>query len=218
MTKTRKEIWKLMPSDIIFYYFDDLSTKQQEQFQQIGPIYRAWNAKLNLVSRNDINHIYLKHVLHALSIAKVVAFEPGTQILDVGTGGGFPGIPLAIMFPQAQFHLIDSVGKKIRAVRHIAEELGLANVSTNQIRAENLEGKYDFILGRAVTSLVPFYGWVKNNISFQDRHRIPNGILYLKGEETIKLPGQHVTYPISDFFDDSFFETKQLAHLIHYGK
>jgi 16S rRNA (guanine527-N7)-methyltransferase len=207
-----------MPSDIIFYYFDNLSIKQQEQFKQIGPIYKAWNAKLNLVSRNDINHIYLKHVLHALSIAKVIAFEPGTQILDVGTGGGFPGIPLAIMFPQAQFHLIDSVGKKIRAVRHIAEELGLANVSANQIRAENLEGQYDFILGRAVTGLVPFYGWVKNNISFQDRHHIPNGILYLKGKETIKLPGQHATYPISDFFDDSFFETKQLVHLMHHGK
>jgi 16S rRNA (guanine527-N7)-methyltransferase len=209
---------KSMSSVIIFHYFDTLPTKQQEQFKQIGPIYRDWNAKLNLVSRNNINHIYLKHVLHALSIAKVVTFEPGAQILDVGTGGGFPGIPLAIMFPEAQFHLIDSVGKKIRAVQHIAEELGLANVSTNQIRAENVEGQYDFILGRAVTSLVSFYGWVKNNISFQDRHSIPNGILYLKGKEPIQMPMRHVAYTISDFFDDSFFETKQLVHLMHHKK
>jgi len=207
-----------MSAAIIFHYFDTLSTKQQDQFKKIEPIYKAWNEKLNLVSRNDIHHIYLKHVLHALSIAKVVAFEPGTQVLDVGTGGGFPGIPLAIMFPQAQFHLIDSVGKKINAVQHIAEELGLTNVSTHQIRAENIEGQYDFILGRAVTNLIPFYGWVKNNISFQDRHSIPNGILYLKGKEPIQTSVRHATYAISDFFDDSFFETKQLVHLIHHEK
>lgn len=202
-----------MSSTIIFYYFDALSIKQQEQFKQIGAIYKAWNKKLNLVSRNDIHHIYLKHVLHALSIAKVISFKPATQVMDVGTGGGFPGIPLAIMFPKAQFHLIDSVGKKIRAVQHIAEELGLANVTAGQIRAENMTGQYDFILGRAVTRLTAFYGWVKNNISPHDRHSISNGILYLKGNEPIQIPVQNHTYAIRYFFDDPFFETKQLIHL-----
>lgn len=200
--------------DIIFYYFDNLSTKQREQFKQIGPIYTAWNKKLNLISRKDVEHIYLKHVLHALSIAKVVTFQPGTHVLDVGTGGGFPGIPLAIMFPQVQFHLVDSIGKKIHAVQHIAEELGLANVTTHQIRVENMKKQYDFILGRAVTSLVTFYGWVKNNISFYDRHSIPNGILYLTGKEPIQMPTPHRTYLIHDFFGDSFFATKQLVHLM----
>jgi 16S rRNA (guanine527-N7)-methyltransferase len=203
-----------MPSDVIFHYFSNLSTKQREQFRQIGPIYTAWNEKLNLISRKDIEHIYLKHVLHALSIAKVVTFKPGTHVLDVGTGGGFPGIPLAIMFPQAQFHLIDSIGKKIYAVQHIAAELGLANVATHQIRVENMKKQYDFILGRAVTSLITFYGWVKKNISCDDRHSIPNGILYLKGKEPIQIPTQYRTYPIHDFFDDPFFATKQLTHLM----
>ena len=206
---------ELGSSTIIFRYFDALSTKQQKQFKQVGPLYKAWNQKLNLVSRKDINYIYLKHVLHALSIAKLVSFKPGAHILDVGTGGGFPGIPLAIMFPQAQFHLIDSIGKKIRAVQQIAAALGLTNVSTNQIRAENIEGQYDFILGRAVTSLALFYSWVKNNISFHNRHNIPNGILYLQGKESITMPVWNTTYTISDFFDNSFFETKQLVHLIH---
>jgi 16S rRNA (guanine527-N7)-methyltransferase len=204
-----------MSSTIIFRYFDTLSAKQREQFEQIGPIYKRWNEKLNLVSRKDIQHIYLKHVLHALSIAKVASFEPDTQVLDVGTGGGFPGIPLAIMFPQAQFYLVDSIGKKIRAVRHIAEELGLSNVSTRQIRAENIEGKYDFILGRAVTSLVAFYNWVNNNIACHNRHSIPNGVLYLKGKEPIQISVPYFTYAIRDFFNDSFFETKQLVHLTH---
>jgi 16S rRNA (guanine527-N7)-methyltransferase len=203
-----------MPSDVIFHYFGNLSTKQQDQFKQIGPIYTAWNEKLNLISRKDIDHIYLKHVLHALSIAKVVTFKPGTHVLDVGTGGGFPGIPLAIMFPQTQFHLIDSIGKKIYAVQHIAEELGLANVVIHQIRVENIKKQYDFILGRAVTSLVTFYGWVKNNISSHDRHSIPNGILYLKGKEPLQMPTQYRAYLIHDFFDDPFFETKQLVHLV----
>jgi 16S rRNA (guanine527-N7)-methyltransferase len=204
-----------MSSTIIFHYFDTLSAKQREQFEKIGPIYERWNAKLNLVSRKDMQHIYLKHVLHALSIAKVISFEPNTQVLDVGTGGGFPGIPLAIMFPQVRFYLVDSIGKKVCAVQHITEELGLANVSTQQIRAEDIEGKYDFILGRAVTNLVSFYGWVRNNIACYNRHSIPNGILYLKGEEPIQISVPYSTYAIRDFFNELFFETKQLVHLIH---
>ncbi len=202
-----------MHSAIILRYFDNLSSKQQRQFQEIGPIYESWNQKINLVSRKDIGHIYIKHILHALSIAKVIPFRPSTQILDVGTGGGFPGIPLAIMFPQVRFHLIDSIGKKIRAVQHIAESLALHNVSTDQVRAEQMEGKYDFVLGRAVTNLHAFYNWVKSNISGCNRHSIPNGVLYLQGPESITLPVQHTVYAIRDFFDDPFFETKQLIHL-----
>ena len=207
-----------MTSAIIFRYFDALSTKQKNQFRQIGSIYESWNQKLNLISRNDINYIYLKHILHSLSIAKIVSFEPGTRVLDVGTGGGFPGIPLAIMFPQTQFHLIDSIGKKIRAVQQIAETLELANVSTNQIRAENVEEQHDFVLGRAVTNLDSFYHWVKNNIADHDRHNIPNGILYLQGQEMVTMSVQHATYAIRNFFDDPFFETKQLVHLMRHPK
>lgn len=202
-----------MSSAIILRYFDDLSAKQQQQFQQTGLIYESWNQKINLVSRKDIDHIYLKHILHALSIAKVISFMPGTQILDVGTGGGFPGIPLAIMFPQVRFHLIDSIGKKIRAVQHIAESLRLSNVSTDQVRAEHIEGKYDFVLGRAVTNLHAFYDWVKNNISGYHQHSIPNGILYLQGEKSTTPLVPYAIYAIRDFFDDPFFETKQLVHL-----
>jgi len=203
-----------MSPAIIFHYFDTLSGKQQKQFHQIGPIYKSWNQKLNLVSRNDINHIYLKHVLHALSIAKAVSFKPNTKILDVGTGGGFPGIPLAILFPKARFHLIDSIGKKIRAVQYIAEALELSNVSTDQVRAENVEEQYDFVLGRAVTNLVAFCSWVKDNVSCYHQHSIPNGILYLQGPERVTLTMQHATYAIRDFFDDPFFETKQLVHIM----
>jgi 16S rRNA (guanine527-N7)-methyltransferase len=179
-----------MSSAIISHYFGALSSKQQDQFEAIGLIYKSWNEKLNLISRKDIDHIYLKHVLHAL-----------------------PGIPLAIMCPQAQFYLVDSIGKKIRTVQHIAEELGLTNVTTRQIRAENMEGQYDFILGRAVTNLASFYLWMKHKISSHDRNSVPNGILYLQGNTATHLPVQYRTYALRDFFDDSFFETKQLVYL-----
>ena len=202
-----------LDASIVFQHFDTLSPQQQEQFRQLALCYKVWNEKLNLISRQDIDHIYLKHVLYSLGIAKVVAFEAGTRILDVGTGGGFPGMPLAIMFPQAEFQLIDSIGKKIRAVQHIAKELELANVTTCQIRAEKVTAQYDFVLGRAVISLEIFYGWVKNNIAGTTRHNIPNGILYLKGNEAISMPVQHRTYALRDFFADPFFETKQLVHL-----
>ncbi|MEM9417196.1 MAG: 16S rRNA (guanine(527)-N(7))-methyltransferase RsmG [Bacteroidota bacterium] len=204
-----------LDESIVFQHFDTLSPSQQAQFSQIAPVYQTWNNKLNLISRQDIDHLYLKHVLHSLGIAKVVDFKAGTRILDVGTGGGFPGIPLAIMFPQVEFHLIDSIGKKIRAVQHIATELGLANVTTQQVRAENLETQYDFILGRAVTSLATFYGWVKNNMASTHQNLIPNGILYLKGIDTHleTIPLQRRIYAIRDFFADPFFETKQLVHL-----
>ena len=200
---------------LVFQHFIDLSARQQAQFRQIAPLYQTWNNKLNLISRQDIDHLYLKHVLHSLAIAKVVSFEKDTRILDVGTGGGFPGIPLAILFPQAKFHLIDSIGKKVRAVQYIAEALGLTNVTTQQIRAEKVAEKYDFILGRAVTNLVAFYGWVNNKLEERARQAIPNGILYLKGIDTQleDIPLKHRTYAIHDFFEDPFFETKQLVHL-----
>lgn len=202
-----------LDESIVFHHFATLSLRQQEQFRQLGPHYKAWNERLNLISRKDIAHIYLKHVLHSLCIAKVVTFEAGARILDVGTGGGFPGIPLAIMFPQAEFQLIDAIGKKINAVQHIAEALELANVTTRQVRAEKVGAQYDFVLGRAVTNLATFYSWVKNSIADTNQHNIPNGILYLKGSEPIAIPIQHRAYPIREFFADPFFETKQLVHL-----
>ena len=204
-----------MSATIIFHYFDALSIRQQEQFQQIGPLYTSWNKKLNLISRKDIDHIYLKHVLHALSIAKVITFIPEAHVLDVGTGGGFPGIPLAILFPKTQFHLVDAIGKKVRAVQEIATTLGLHNVSVQQIRAEHITGKYDFVLGRAVTNLGAFYSWVQHNIAPRHRHLIPNGVLYLKGKEPVSLPTTYRTYSIQDFFDEPFFETKQLVYIMY---
>lgn len=198
---------------LVFQYFSYLSTTQQAQFRQISPIYQEWNACINLISRKDIDRLYLRHVLYSLSIAKVVAFKPGTAILDVGTGGGFPGIPLAILFPQVHFHLIDSVGKKIKAVQGIAQALGLTNVTTQSIRAEAVEGHYDFILGRAVTNLDTFCGWVKDRLSSNSQHDMLNGILYLRGDEPISLPLNYHSYSISQFFNEPFFQTKQLVHM-----
>mmetsp|Transcript_9894 Transcript_9894/g.22848 ORF Transcript_9894/g.22848 Transcript_9894/m.22848 type:complete len:207 (-) Transcript_9894:1478-2098(-) len=204
-----------MPRSLIFQYFNTLSTQQQEQFARIGPVYHAWNKKINLISRKDIHHLYLKHILHTLSIAKVVSLKPNARVLDVGTGGGFPGIPLAILFPKTRFYLIDSVGKKIRTVQHIAEELGLPNVYTQQRRAENMKGKYDFVVGRAVTKVAAFYDWVKDNIAPKSQHGIPNGILYFTGNTPLQVPTKYRIYTIADFFDDPFFASKQLVHLMH---
>ena len=200
--------------EIIFDHFQDLSIIQQEQFRQLGIIYQEWNAKLNLVSRKDLPNLYLRHVLHALSIAKLVQFKAGTQVLDVGTGGGFPGIPLAIFFPQAQFHLVDSIAKKMHAVQVIVEVLGLKNVKTQVVRAEHLAEKYDFILGRAVTDLALFYNWVKDKIVAISMHTIENGILYLKGgDDPIQIKQPYHIYKLNDFLKDPFFETKQLIHV-----
>lgn len=207
-----------MSTVTLFRYFDTLTPRQQKQFEQMGDVYTAWNKKINLISRKDIGHIYLKHVLHTLSIAKLIAFVPGTKVLDVGTGGGFPGIPLAIMFPEAQFYLIDTIGKKIHAVQDIVQQLGLTNVRLHQTRAENMQGYYEFILGRAVTNLSTFYDWVKHKISSHAKNSIPNGILYLKGVAPIPIPFQHCTYAIRDFFDEPFFEKKQLIHIMRAEK
>ena len=197
----------------IWQYFSHLTPQQQTQFQQLAPLYQTWNTRINLISRKDIANLAIRHILYSLSIAKIVAFKPSASILDVGTGGGFPGIPLAILFPQTHFHLIDSVGKKIKAVQDIAHTLGLKNVTTQPIRAEALGGTYDFVLGRAVANLATFYTWVKTKIAAYPQHEIPNGILYLKGDESIVLSLNYRTYAIGQFFNESFFQTKQLVHI-----
>ena len=197
-------------------YFPNLSDVQKEQFQKLGQIYPEWNAKINVISRKDIDELYTKHVLHSLAIAKIQPFEPGTYILDVGTGGGFPGIPLAILFPETRFYLIDIILKKIKVVQAVAEELGLKNVKAEQMRAENVKGDFDFIVSRAVTNMPDFVSWVKTKIKKQNKHELKNGILYLKGgdltEELKDFPSAK-EYNIAEFFEDEFFETKKVVHL-----
>ena len=203
--------------ELIKKYFPDLTATQMEKIDQMGELYQSWNAKVNLISRQDIDTLYERHILHSLGIAKVIQFKPGTAILDVGTGGGFPGIPLAILFPEAKFHLVDSVGKKIRVVQEIAKALELDNVNAEQIRAERLEDTYEFVVSRAVTRLTPFVGWVRKNISRNSFHSLRNGILYLKGgdlaEEIAELNLKTRTYALSDYFTEEFFETKKVVYV-----
>ena len=202
---------------IIERYFPNLSEVQREQFQQLGDLYPHWNAQINVVSRKDIDKLYLHHVLHSLGIAKFTSFVPATRILDVGTGGGFPGIPLAILFPEVQFHLIDSIGKKIKVVRSVADALGLKNVEADHIRAEQVDEQYDFVVSRAVTRLAGFYPWVANKFSKKHRNALANGILYLKGgdltEELKEAKLKAEAYALSDYFEEDFFETKQVVYI-----
>lgn len=183
----------------------------------LQPLYNEWNDKINVISRKDIDNLYLNHVLHSLGIAKVTSFKPNAKILDVGTGGGFPGIPLAILFPETQFHLVDSIGKKITVVKNVAEGLGLKNVKAEQIRAEQVKGEYDFIVSRAVTRLKEFYGWVNKKVKKDSAHDLYNGILYLKGgdldEEMEELKKPHQIFEIKDFFKEEFFETKKIVYV-----
>lgn len=208
----------LEPSvDIIHTYFPNLSAKQKQQFEMLGQLYPHWNAQINVISRKDIDSLYLRHVLHSLGIAKTLSFTAGTRVLDVGTGGGFPGIPLAILFPEVQFHLVDSIGKKIKVVREIAAEIGLENVEAYHIRAEQLDEKYDFVVSRAVTRLVEFYPWIQNKFLKKDKNALPNGILYLKGGDlTVELKESKLKaeiYPLSDYFKEDFFETKYVVYV-----
>lgn len=200
----------------IIKQFPNLTDNQVQQFQKLEALYHDWNAKINVISRKDIDELYTKHVLHSLAIAKVQPFEPGTYILDVGTGGGFPGIPLAILFPETRFYLIDVIAKKIKVVQAVAEALELKNVKAEQMRAENVKGDFDFIVSRAVTNMPDFYSWVKDKIKKQNKHELKNGILYLKGgdltEELASFP-KATEYNISNFFSDEFFETKKVVHL-----
>lgn len=203
--------------DIIYRYFPKLSELQREQFAKLGDLYAHWNAQINVVSRKDVGSLYLHHVLHALGIAKFINFTPGTQVLDVGTGGGFPGIPLAILFPEIQFHLVDSIGKKIKVVREVAAAIGLKNIEAYHIRAEQLDEKYDFVVSRAVTRLADFYPWVSNKFLKKDKNAIPNGILYLKGgdlrEEIREAHLRAEVHSLAQYFTEDFFETKHLVYI-----
>ena len=202
--------------EFILKYFPDLTDVQINQFQQLEALYQDWNSKINVISRKDIDELYLKHVLHSLAIAKIQKFEPGTYVLDVGTGGGFPGIPLAILFPETRFYLIDVILKKINVVKAVAEALELKNVKAEQIRAENVKGDFDFIVSRAVTNMPDFVSWIKDKIKRHQKHELKNGILYLKGgdltEELAAFPNAK-EYNIAEFFENKFFETKKVVHL-----
>lgn len=202
---------------IILKYFPNLTTKQIELFEQLQPIYAEWNAQINVISRKDFSEFYERHVLHSLAIAKFTSFKPGSKILDVGTGGGFPGIPLAILYPQVQFHLVDSIGKKIKVVNKVADSLQLINVKAEQIRAEQLKDKYDFVVSRAVTQLPEFVKWIQKNISKKQKNAITNGIIYLKGgdltEETAPFKKKIFIQDLAAYFEEEFFETKKILHL-----
>lgn len=202
--------------EIILKYFPDLTDDQKQQFILMRSLYEDWNLKINVVSRKDIDELYLRHVLHSLGVAKVQAFLPGSKILDVGTGGGFPGIPLAILFPEVKFHLVDSIGKKIKVVEEVVAGLQLKNVKVTNDRVENVSGKYDFIVSRAVAQMDTFVHWVNTKIAKKNVHELKNGILYLKGgdlSEELKVYATVSVYPLKDYFDEEFFDTKSVVHL-----
>lgn len=202
--------------EIINKYFTNLTDNQRIQFEKLNELYQDWNLKINVVSRKDIDELYLRHVLHSLGIAKVMEFEPGSKVMDVGTGGGFPGIPLAILFPETQFHLVDSIGKKIKVVNEVVAGLGLENVITTHGRVEEVKDTYDFIVSRAVAQMETFVRWVKGRISKQQNHELRNGILYLKGgdlSEELNLYTSATIYDLTDYFEEDFFETKKVVHL-----
>lgn len=202
---------------LLLKYFPNLSEHQIHQYSQLLDLYTHWNAQINVISRKDLDHFYERHVLHALAIGKVIQFTPGTQILDVGTGGGFPGIPLAILFPECNFTLVDSIGKKIKVVKEVASILGLTNLQAYHDRAENIPDTFDFVVSRAVTAMPAFIPWIKDKFKKEQKNEFPNGILYLKGgdlTEEMASVQQSVTYfPISDLFQEDFFETKQVVYV-----
>ncbi|MBD1394916.1 16S rRNA (guanine(527)-N(7))-methyltransferase RsmG [Mucilaginibacter glaciei] len=206
-----------MTSDLLLKYFPDITPQQQEQFARLQELYTFWNSQINVISRKDIDLLYERHVLHSLGIAKVMGFVPGSNVLDVGTGGGFPGIPLAILFPDTNFHLVDSIGKKIKVVNEVASALGLPNVKGTHARAEDIKEKFDFVVSRAVTQLKDFYPWVKGKFSKTSNNKLPNGILYLKGGDlTQEIADAGLTvqqYHLKDYFEEEFFETKQVIYV-----
>jgi 16S rRNA (guanine527-N7)-methyltransferase len=201
---------------LVLKYFPDLTEDQINKFNKLESLYQDWNLKINVVSRKDIDELYLRHVLHSLGIAKVIQFKDGTKLLDVGTGGGFPGIPLAILFPECSFHLVDSIAKKLKVVDEVVEGLGLTNVKTTHTRVEDINGNYDFIISRAVAAMPTFVHWVKGKIAKQQNHELKNGILYLKGGDLTEELKDYKTitiYNLSDYFSEDFYETKKVVHL-----
>lgn len=203
--------------EILLKYFTDLTDQQVDQFSRLSSLYDEWNSKINVISRKDIEQLYERHVLHSLAIAKIIRFKPGTTVLDVGTGGGFPGIPLAIFFPETNFMLIDSIGKKIKVVNEVANALNLTNVKATHTRVEDVNQKFDFVVSRAVTAFPRFVSMVRSKVSPLGNNPIANGILYLKGgdfgEEIGPFRNQINVYELTDFFQEEFFETKRLIHL-----
>ena len=204
-------------ADIIFQYFPNLSDKQAEQYRALKMLYLSWNNQINVISRKDTDDFYIRHVLHSLAIAKVQEFNPGSKVIDIGTGGGFPGIPLALLFPETEFLLVDSIGKKIKVVNEVVQELNLSNVTAIHDRAEKIKGEFDFVVSRAVTAMPKFLNWTKGNFAKENKHRLKNGILYLKGgdltEEMSPVKKSVQYFDIKDIFEDDFFETKKVVYV-----
>lgn len=202
--------------DLLLKYFPELTQDQIIQFSKLQDLYQDWNLKINVVSRKDIDELYLRHVLHALGIAKVMRFKPGSSIMDVGTGGGFPGIPLAILHPECQFHLVDSIAKKIKVVDEVVAGAALSNVKTSHSRVEDIDETYDFIVSRAVAAMPTFVRWVKGKIKRSQNHELKNGILYLKGgdlSEELESYTNATIYDLKSYYDEDFFDTKKVVHL-----
>ena len=204
-------------SSIILKYFPDLSETQIEQFNQLDELYRHWNAQINVISRKDIEELYERHVLHSLAIAKLIQFKPGSSVLDIGTGGGFPGIPLAIIFPEVNFYLVDSIGKKIKVVQEVSSALGLKNIRTSHSRAEKIQEKFDFVVSRAVTNLPQFKNWVKGKFKREQKNDLKNGVLYLKGGDLkVEIAESGLTtcqvFPLTKYYSEDFFETKSILY------
>jgi len=200
---------------IIHKYFPNLTEKQIKQFSDLQPLYEHWNAQINVISRKNMDTLYTNHILHSLAIAKVIRFEKGSKILDIGTGGGFPGIPLAILFPEVDFLLVDSIGKKIKVVNEVSNAIGLTNVIALHERAENIKDTFDFVVSRAVTNMTDFKKWVKGKFNNTHNNTLNNGILYLKGGDlSEELRGiSHSKYEIADLFEEEFFETKKVIYI-----
>lgn len=207
----------LLQMDIIHKYFPDITADQKDKFSQLESLYQLWNSRINVISRKDMEHFYERHVLHSIGIAKVMQFLPGAQVLDVGTGGGFPGIPLAILFPETEFLLVDSIGKKIKVVQEVAKSIDVKNIETRHLRAEEVKQKFDFIISRAVTAFPDFIKWIENKVKKEQMHELENGILYLKGGdltlELASIRNKYQIFELSKYYSEPFFETKKVVHV-----